>query len=425
MRYYLLAIAAVAAVSLPALGANDWPQFRGPRATGVADDARPPYQWAADKNRAWVAEIPGRGWSQPVVTGGKVLVTTAVPAGANFRWELHCLDLATGEPLWTKVALDAAPRLETHRDNTYATETPVTDGKHVFTYFGMMGLFCHDLDGELVWQKDLGVFPMDNGWGTASSPVLHDGKLFLQVDNEESSFVVALDATSGDELWRAERDEVSNWSTPLLWTNSQRAELVVGGRKVVSYEPATGKELWSIDIGGRSSASPTSDADLVVFGGEDRTSRGGTPGGLFAVRAGASGALDVSAPAQADAPGLAWSNVRGAPGMASPLVYRGIVYCFDRRGATVKAYDVATGELAFRERLPGGAPFWASPWATGGRVYAMDEVGTTFVLAAGKEYDLLGSNQLAGDLEGRYWATPAVAGDALVVRSETKLACFR
>jgi outer membrane protein assembly factor BamB len=429
MKRPLAALLVVLASVTFASGGNDWPQFRGPSSTGVADDARPPYQWAADKSLAWVADIPGRGWSQPVVVGEKAIVTTAVPddtsTAGGYRWELHCLDLKTGKPLWVKAAINAPPRLETHRDNTYATETPVCDGERLYTYFGMMGLFCHDLDGNLVWQKDLGVFPMDNGWGTASSPALDDGKLFLQVDNEESSFVVALDAKTGDELWRVARDETSNWSTPLVWKNSARTELVVGGAKVISYDPANGKELWSIDIGGRSSASPTADGDVVVFGGEDRSSRGGSPGGLFAVRAGAEGELRADQPANDGEPGLVWSNVRAAPGMASPLVYRGVVYIFERNGSVARGHDLATGEMLFRQRMPGGSAFWASPWASRGRVYAMDEVGTTFVLNAGKEYELLGANELRGDLEGRYWATPAVAGDTLVIRSEEKLACFR
>jgi outer membrane protein assembly factor BamB len=429
MSRSLLSIAIAMFVTPVALAGNDWPQFRGPEATGVADDAQPPYLWAADKNLAWVAEVPGRGWSQPVVVDGKVIVTTAVPddtAGAGgFRWELHCLDLKTGQRLWVKTAISATPRLETHRDNTYATETPVSDGERLYTYFGMMGLFCHDLDGNLVWQQDLGVFPMDNGWGTASSPALDDGKLFLQVDNEESSFVVALDAKTAEELWRKSRDETSNWSTPLVWKNSARTELVVGGATVISYDPASGDELWSINIGGRSSASPTAEGDLLVVGGEDRSSRGGSPGGLFALRAGATGELRPDEPAPTGAPGLVWSNVRGAPGMASPLAYRGVVYVFERRGSVARGHDLATGEILFRERMPGGSAFWASPWASRGRVYAMDEVGTTFVLGAGKEFELLGANELRGPLEGRYWATPAVAGDSLLIRSETKLACFR
>jgi outer membrane protein assembly factor BamB len=193
-----------------------------------------------------------------------------------------CLDAKTGKVLWTKTALEGKPRLETHRDNTYASETPVSDGKYVVAYFGMMGLFCYDLDGALIWKKDLGLHPMAQDWGTSSSPTILDEKVFVQVDNEESSFVVAIDIETGDEVWRQAREERSNWGSAIIWENSHRKELVTGGAIVRSYDPNTGNLLWQVDISnGGLNATPTASGDLLVVG---RSGRGGTS--FFAIRSG-------------------------------------------------------------------------------------------------------------------------------------------
>ena len=418
-------LAACVLLITPSVWAEDWPQFRGPEANGVSPSAGP-MAWGEEENLAWAIEVPGTGWSAPIVTGGKVLLTTAVPQGEGgeedtYRFEVHCYDLASGEALWKRVAMESKPRIPTHRDNTYASETPVTDGERVYAYFGMTGLFCFDLEGEVLWQRDLGVFPMAHGWGAASSLALTDGLLFVQLDNEEESHLVAIDAMTGEQRWRVERpDEVSNWCSPIVWKNSVRTELVVGGRIVRSYEPATGHELWSMDIGGRSSASPCASGDLLYIGSENRVRRGGTPGGLFAVKAGAEGAIDV-ADDLANQPGLLWVDLRGAIGMASPLVYEGRLYVLERRGGILRAHDAMTGEQLYRERTPGASAFWSSPWAYGGRVFCLDDAGVTYALTTGDEFELVRENSLTG----RFWSTPAIADGSLVIRSEDRLFCVR
>ncbi|TWT95269.1 outer membrane biogenesis protein BamB [Botrimarina colliarenosi] len=401
---------------------RDWPQFRGPEATAIADAAGVPATWSGTQNVAWAIDVPGDGWSAPIVVGDRAFLTTAVPAqpgSSVLRFETHCYDVATGELLWKRSAREGEPREPTHRDNTFASETPVTDGERVYSYFGMNALACYDLSGEPVWQKDLGAYPMDNGWGTSSSPAVADGKLFVQIDNEADSHLVALNTNDGSEAWRVERPgEDSNWSTPVVWNNSQRTELVVGGRTIRSYDLASGEELWSMEIGGRSSATATPIGDVLYVGSEDRSSRGGTAGGLFAVKAGASGAIDVTDP---NAEGLAWANLRGAIGIASPLVYDGFIYVPERRGGVVRVHDAATGEQVNRKRLPGGGVFWASPLAIDGRVLVMDEGGKTFVLEPGAELKVLEVNEL----DGRFWSTPAVVDGALLIRSQRKLYCVR
>ncbi len=402
--------------------AADWPQFRGPSGNGIADGASIPASWDESTNIAWAINIPGDGWSAPIVVGEQVFVTTAVPAeGDRLSFEVHCYRLNDGSPVWKRVAKVAAPSEPTHRDNTYASETPVSDGERVYAYFGMNGLFCYGLSGELVWSKDLGAYPLNNNWGTSSSPAIAEGRLFLQLDNRQESHLVALNADDGSLAWRAERsDEPTNWSTPLVWRNSKRTELIAGGKTIRSYDPASGEEFWSLPLGGRSSATAAAVGDTLYIGSENRTSRGGTPGGLCAVSAGATGEIDVF-DESADEQGLLWFNVRGAIGISSPLVYEGHIYVPERRGGVLRVHDAATGEESYRTRLPAGGVFWASPIGVNGRVCLLDEKGKAFFLAPGPEYKLLGDSSLPG----RFWSTPALADDSLLIRSADRLYCIR
>jgi outer membrane protein assembly factor BamB len=228
------------------------------------------------------------------------------PPDDVYRWEVYCLDARTGKELWKQVATEGKPRVHKFASNTYATETPVTDGERIYAYFGMTGVFCFDFSGKPLWKVDLGSYPMAMGHGTASSPALADGRLFIQCDNEEKSFLVALDARTGKELWRTTRPERTGWSTPLVWKNKKRTEIVcVGSPRVRSYDPATGKQLWELGgMSGESKATPVGDDELLYVGspggfggfgmgvrrGGD-VSAGSKP--LFAVKAGASGDLTL------------------------------------------------------------------------------------------------------------------------------------
>ncbi len=429
-----LAVAGTATISR----AEDWQQFRGPLANGIVTDGPVPAEWSAERNVRWKIDVPGSGWSAPLIAHGKVIVTTAVPvagsdaeakegepaAGAEKsdadrgsdksgqiqRFEVHCFDLASGKPLWQRVAVEGQPREPKHNDNTYASETPVTDGERIIAYFGMMGLFCYDFDGQLLWQKDLGAFPMMADWGTASSLALDRGLVFVQVDNEQDSFLVALDAASGQQKWHVARDEKSTWCSPIIWKNKARTELVTGGKTIRSYDPQTGELLWQLAVGERaSSASPAGDAEMLIVGGR----------GLFAVLAGAQGDITPNT-GETTSSGVLWSNEAGAPAMASPLVYKGFVYICDRRGGVVTCYDAANGKQAYKERLPGNREFWASPWAADGKVFCTDDTGVTHVLAAGPEFKLLGANSL----DGKFWASSAIADGSLLLRSTDKLYCI-
>src|SRR5581483_9410478 len=256
---------AVLALALPpAAGAADWPQFRRPGGTGVVTGpVLPPDTWTTTQNVAWKYDVPGRGWSCPIVVGDKVFVTTCVaddnPAApktgyyaptdtkthpGEHRWVVLCLDAATGRVVWERVAHKGEPKHPIHVKASYASETPVSDGDRVYAYFGNVGLFCYDLAGKQLWSRSWDVVPTQLNWGTGASPVLHKGRLYLVNDNEKQSFIVAIDTLTGKDVWRVDRAEKSNWATPFVWENARRTEIVTCGKgKVRSYD-LDGKLLW-------------------------------------------------------------------------------------------------------------------------------------------------------------------------------------
>ena len=299
---FFLIIGITVITSCSSTGTN-WPQFRGPNSNQIALSNDLPLEWNNNKNLAWFHNVPGRGWSSPIIWEDKVFFTNAVledpsilpparegerlenPVDAIYNFEVFCLDLNSGEEIWKKVAYHGFPRYRTNQDNNYAPETMVTDGEHVYAYFGMTGVYCYDMNGNLVWEKDLGNYPMQSNWGTATSPLLYNGILYMQIDNEENSFLAAIESKTGEEKWRINRNEKSNWGTPMIWQNSLRTELVTPGVTTRSYNPENGELYWELNTGGgRSSASPTADSDMIFIGNEKRGSEGGI---LFGIKAGA------------------------------------------------------------------------------------------------------------------------------------------
>jgi outer membrane protein assembly factor BamB len=342
------------------------------------------------------------------------------PPNAVYRWEVHCLDRNTGRTLWKKTAREGKPTIPTQSSNTYASETPVTDGERVYAYFGMHGVYCFDFEGQLVWQKELGSYPMMAGWGTGSSPALDGERLFIQCDNEQKSFLVALNKRNGDELWRVDRDEKSNWSTPFIWRAKGRTEVVAcGGNRVRAYDAADGKLLWELGgLTGSCNATPVADDELLYVGCGGRA---GSSGPLFAIRAGATGDITLK-DRQTSNEGVAWSQPRGGPPMASPLLYQGYLYILEQRGGMVSCYKAKTGEPAYnRKRIPEAGGFTSSPWAYDGKVFCLDDGGQTTVIKAGPQFEVLGKNTL----EEMCWSTPAFADGTLLLRSVDHLYCFK
>jgi outer membrane protein assembly factor BamB len=332
---------------------------------------------------------------------------------------VFCLDSKTGDVVWERLAHQGRPAIATHGSNTYASETPITDGERLYAYFGMTGLFCYDLSGKPLWKKDLGSHPMIMGWGTGSSPALEGGRLFILCDNERKSFIAALDAKTGDEVWRAERDEKSNWSTPYIWRNKQRTEVVAsGGKKIRSYDPASGKVLWEVKTSGQCSASPVGDEEFLYVGtGGGFAGRGP----LRAIKVGAEGELELKDGETSNA-GIAWEVQRAGAEMASPLLYQDSIYILSQRGGMLSCFDAKTGKQHYRERLPNARGFTSSPWAADGKVFCLDEEGRTFVIEAGPGPKLKVAS--TNKLDDMFWSSVAVVGDKLLIRGVNHLYCI-
>src|SRR5262245_10200318 len=449
MRLWSLLAACSCLFQCSAAVAQNWPRFRGPDGDGVAAEAKHPETWSPDEHVAWKAKLPGVGWSQPIVWDGKVFVTAAVsdkgqrpkpgdwspgeggvltllignyrrPPAVEYQWKLLCLDAKTGDVVWEQTAHTGRPRVPIHINNTYATETPTTDGERVIAYFGMIGVYCYDLTGKQLWSKDLGSYPLQMDWGSASSAVIVGDLAIIQCDNDKSSFLVALNKSSGDEVWRVPRDEKSNWCTPIVWKNDQRTELVVGGgSKMRSYDPATGKLLWEMAGSGRCSVSPVASSDLLYVDSGDRLT--GQRGILAAVKPGASGDISVTAPGATN-DYVVWSQDLTGHCVASPLVTSDCLYVGEQKAGIIHCLDAKTGKRHYRQRLPGATGLTASPWTMDGKIFFLDQSGQTFVLDPGAQYKLLATNKLADEM---FWASAALAGDSLLLRGVDRLYCIR
>ena len=331
-----------------------------------------------------------------------------------------CLDLLSGKVLWERLVHHGAPPGPTHSKNSYASETPVTDGQRVYAYFGNVGVFCLDLEGRPVWSKALPPHATRHGWGTAASPVLHRDRLYLVNDNEEQSYLLALDKRSGKEVWRVDRDEKSNWSTPYVWENEQRTEIVTPGTDKVRAYGLDGKLLWWFKgMSGITIATPYADGGLLYVSSGFVADKQRP---LYAIRPGATGDISL-APDQTSNAAIAWSNPTAAPYNPTTLVYQGRLYVLYDRGL-LSVFDSRTGKPLFeQQRLPDGKHFTASPWAHNGRVFCLNEDGVTFVVRAGDKFELLRTNKLAGD--DMCLATPAMVGDRLLIRTSARIYCVR
>lgn len=430
------------AMLLAACGAkgDNWPQFRGPAGIGYSEEEGLPLEWGPDKNIHWRAEIPGTAWSSPITWGDRVFITTAVPdkeqetpkkglyyggdrkdaPDSVFSWRVLCLDLETGKVIWDRLAHEGKPAIAKHLKNTYASETPVTDGERVYAFFGSAGLFTYDMDGNLLWKRDLGAYPTRFGWGTASSPAVEDGRVFIQDDNEEKSFVVALDAKTGDEIWRDDRQEISSWASPYVWKTPKRTELVTAATNWVrSYDAATGELLWKLS-GMSSIAVPTPfAAGGLLYVGSGYVMDPRKP--LFAIRPGASGDLTLDKDETTNS-SIVWCQKAAGPYQPTPLVYRDRLYVLYDRGM-FSCYDAKTGEEIYEKKRLGGSggKYTSSPWAYGGMVFCLSEDGDTYVIQAGDEYKEVGKNTL----DEMFMATPAISGRTLLLRGAQNLYAIR
>lgn len=411
--------------------AGNWPAWRGAQGTGVASSGNPPVTWSETENIRWKTKLPGLGHSTPIVWGDRIFLITAIPFGPVLnppqpdtapgahdnllvkqkrRFEVLAVDRRSGEIVWRRPVHEALPHEGGHYTASLASGSPVTDGQHVYCYFGSYGLYALDFDGQIVWEKSLGKLNTKHGHGEGASPVLHGDTLAVNVDQEGKSFVVALNKTNGAEIWRNEREEVTSWATPIVVEQDGRQQLIVSGTsRVRGYDLATGKVIW--ECGGLSKnivASPVA-ADGMVFVGSSYDTRA-----MLAIRlAGATG--DIT-----DTDRVVWSRTQRTPYVPSPLLYDGSLYFLRHYQGILSRLDAKTGgEPTGPFRLNGIRNVYASPIAVADRIYVTDLDGVTLVLAHDEIPRLLAVNRL----DDEFSASLAVAGNELFLRGREYLYC--
>ena len=421
-------------------GDGDWPRWRGPDNDGMArGDA--PLHWSDTEHIKWKTEIPGRGHSSPVIWGDRVFITTAVPTGASpakapsdqgsggrggngfgdpgpqpeHKLMLMALDRKTGKVLWQQVAKVASPHEGYHPTyGSFASNSPVTDGKHVVAFFGSRGVYCYDLDGKKIWEKDFGIqLKMRLSFGEGSWPMIEGSKLLLLFDHEGDSFLAALDVATGKELWRTPRgaDGVQNWSGPVVITHEGKKQVIVTApKKVHSYDLETGKPIWEVaGLGLNTIPAPVAADGLVIVMSGYRNPN------LLAVKLGREGDLTGT-----DA--IVWQNQKGNSYTPSPVLHDGKLYMVTDTGM-LSCLDVKTGKPFYQQqRLPKPYNFKSSPVGVNGKLYLATEEGDVVVVKMGETYEVLATNTLEGQT---FIGTPAVADGEIYLRGQNTLFCIK
>jgi outer membrane protein assembly factor BamB len=440
-------LACLLAIALPATAQNNWPQFRGENAAGIAAGVTPT-TWSVEEtnNILWKTVIPGLGHSSPVIWGDRVFVTSAInmtraaplkvglygdPASAEDndvqQWRVFCLNKRSGQVLWQTIAHEGKPRVRRHPKATHANCTVATDGASVVAFFGSEGLYCYDLEGKLRWQKDFGTLRVsatvyndapdpssqDLDWGFASSPVLYGGRVFIQCDALTNGFVAAFDLADGKKIWSTPRDDTGTWSTPNVSADAARPQLVVNGWKHMGgYDLRTGEEIWRLSGGGDCPVpTPVMWKDLIFL-----MSAHGPRSPIYAVRNNAKGDISLRGGATTNE-FVAWSVPRGGSYMETPLLYGDYLYSCQSEGV-LSCFEAATGKLLYKERLgTGGDGFTASPVASLGKIYFTSEQGAVYVVKPGEQFTVLATNQMAEVC----MATPAISHGKLFFRTQGHL----
>lgn len=439
-----------------------WPQFRGPDSNPVGTDTRLAERWSKTENVEWSQEIPGRGWSSPIVTGGRIYLTTVttdgkskppqtgteysneyvaelqkqglpmaeiikrvterdieLPHEVNLHYFLYCLNMKSGKVEWTKEFHTGHPPGGRHRKNSFVSETPVTDGKSIYVYVANLGLWAFDLKGKQIWTTPLEANPIYLDFGTGSSPALADNLLVILNDNEKQQFIAAFDKQTGKQVWRTNREfgpqgRRSAWVTPFVWRHQLRTEIVTVGPGVVASYDLGGKELWRMSgMSGAPVPMPFAyDGLLYINGG-----RGGL---LVAVRPGAASDISLKADETSNQY-VAWSVARAGTYLPSPVAFEGAVYSLTETGILTR-FEAKTGKQTYKTRIdPSATAFTTSPWAYNGKLFCLSEEGQTFVVSTGEEFKLLHVNAL----DDFTLASPALVGDRLLLRTEHKLYSIR
>ncbi len=412
-------------------GEQDWPQWRGPIGTGFAPESDPPVEWSETKNVRWKVALPGKGHSTPIVSGDRIFLTTAIPYGEllppkystapgthdgepvtqRHEFVVLAIDRRYGKFLWQKTVHKKLPHEGGHYTGSLASNSAVTDGTHVFAYFGSHGLYCLDMQGDVKWQMAFAEMQTKHGHGESSSPVLHGDNVFINWDQDGPCFVAAFDKRTGSHVWKADRDEETSWSSPIIVENDGRAMLIVAGtNRVRAYDPATGQVIW--ECGGLSSnivATPVA-AEGMLFTGSSYEKKA-----LLAIR------LDGSKGDITGTDRVAWSRSRGTPYVPSPLLYGDSLYFLSHYQGILSRVDTVTGvDKPGAIRLGNVGNIYASPVAGGGRVYVTDLDGNTIVVSHDDRPEILALNTL----DDEFAASAAIVGRELFLRGKKYLYCI-
>lgn len=412
---------------------QNWHQWRGPHADGVAPHGKPPVKWDEKTNIKWKVALPGVGTAAPIVWQDKIFILTSVktdkvdpkkakpedqprrPFGikypnAYFQFIVLCLDRKTGKTLWKKVAREAVPPEGRHNDNNYASASPTTDGKYLYASFGSNGLYCYDFDGNKKWERDLGDMKTRLSFGGGSSPVVHGDSLVITWDHDGPSFIACLDKINGKVRWKKDRDEPSAWATPVIVEHAGTTQVITNGSKRVrSYDLKTGELLWA--CGGQvSNVTPSP----IVKDGVAYCMSGYRGSAGYALPLDATG--DIT-----DSDKILWKTGSDTPYISSPLLYDGLLYYTKSLSGILTVADAKTGKVVVRRtRLPGINRIYASPVAADGKVYITGRNGQTVVLKHGREFKVLSRNKLDAATD----STPAIVGNQIFIRGKTKLYCI-
>jgi outer membrane protein assembly factor BamB len=424
--------------------AQNWPQFRGPSASGVVEGQPSAINWDVAKavNVRWSIALPGLAHSSPVVWGNKIFVTTAVTSAAKdetrfglfgdvapvkddpkHTWKVYALDKQTGKILWERIAYEGMPKVKRHPKSTHADSTPVTNGKYLIAMFGSHGLYAYDLNGKLLWKQDLGVldagwfYDPDYQWEYGSSPIIYKDMVIIQADLQKDSYVAAYNIKTGKLLWKTPREEIPGWSTPTVVEGKSRVELVTNGTKAIrGYDPQTGKELWRLTPNSEiTTPTPVVAHELIYVTSGYRPIQP-----IYAIKIGSASGDITLKDGKDSSEAIAWSKPRGGPYMPTPIVYGDVFYTCSNQGV-LTAYNAKTGERLYQERLGGkGGAFTSSPVASDGKIYLASEDGDVFVVKAGPKYELLATNPVGEVM----MATPAISDGLVIVRGVSHLFAF-
>ena len=427
----IFALAVIAVIASQPVGfEKNWHHWRGPHATGVAVDANPPTTWSETENVRWKIAIPGVGHASPIIWEDKIFIQTAIEgkeekseddnpfggffqrgSGSKYKFDLLAINRSDGSILWQKTLREISPHEGTHRDATYASNSPVTDGEHIYAYFGSRGLYCVDMMGNVKWEKDVGTMYKRNTFGEGSSPVLHGNTLVIVQDHEGNSFITALDKRTGDVLWKTDRNERTTWFSPIVVEQEGKPQVITTGtNRVRSYDLETGKLLWEGD-GLTANAIPSP----VAADGFAYLMSGFRGNELQAVHlAKAMGNISGSE-------AVVWEYGRDTPYVPSPLLYGDILYFLKSNDGILSAFNTKTGKAYYGpKRLQGVSGVYASIVGAADRIYIAGRNGTVNVVQHGSEFTIIAENTL----DDSFNASPAVVGSELYLRGGKYLYCI-